>query len=331
MRILITGATGFVGGYLVKELAAQGHEITCLVRKTSNVGKLKNFDVNFIYGDILNKPSLETAVENTDLIYHLVGVGSLSANTEDEFKKFYNINYGGTKNLLDSVVSKNMNVEKIICVSSTAAVGLHDGMIDESATCNPITPYQKSKYESEKLILTYCDRFGLPITIIRPCMVYGIGDLNSEILKMCKFIKRGIFPLFNDGNNAVPLIYVTDLIQGILLSATKGRDGEVYFITNEKISTMNEIIDAISKSMNSNVCRLKISKKIAGSSACIIEKSAIILNVRPIITRDRIYSMTSNRIFSIEKAKKDLGYSPKVSLKEGITKTIAWYKKNNIL
>jgi nucleoside-diphosphate-sugar epimerase len=331
LRILITGSTGFIGEYLTKELASQEHEIFCLVRSTSKIDKIKDLNISIIYGDILNRKSLETAVEDVDIIYHLVGVGSLSANSEEEFNKFYNINFTGTQNLLESVMAKNVNVKKIICISSTAAVGLRDGIINESTTCTPKTPYQKSKYEGEKMILDYYETQGLPVTIIRPCMVYGEGDLRSEILKMCKFIKMGFFPLFNDGNNAVPLIYITDLIQGILLSAEKGRDGEIYFITNEKISTMNEIIDAISNNMNSRVSRLRIPKRIAKICAYIIEEIALIFKIRPIITRDRIDSMTASRIFSIDKAKTDLDYSPRVSLEEGIANTIMWYKNNNII
>jgi len=331
MKILVTGATGFIGSHLVKELKNQGHEITCLVRKTSNINKFKELNVDFAYGDIQDKKSLEGAVEEKEVIYHLIGIGSLSANTEEEFKKFYDINVLGTKNLLNAVLSKNLGIKKVIYLSSTAAVGLQNGIVNEETACHPVTPYQKSKYESEKLILDYYERYGLPITIIRPCMVYGPGSLHSEILHMCKFIKKGIFPLFNNGNNSVPLVYVADLVQGIALAAEKARGGEIYFITNDKVSTMNQIIDAISQTMGVRVFRIKIPKKLAKFCAYMLENIALMLKFKPIITRERIESMSTNRVFSVEKAKKELGYKPKVTMEEGVKETVGWYKENDIL
>lgn len=332
MKVLVTGATGFIGSHLVKELKNQEHEVTCFVRKASNIDKFKKLNVDFAYGDIQDKKSLEEVVEGKEVIYHLIGIGSLSANSKEEFKKFYDINVLGTKNLLNAVLSKNPSIKKVIYLSSTAAVGLQNGIIvNEETVCNPVTPYQKSKYESEKSILDYYEKYGLPITIIRPCMVYGPGNPYSEILHMCKFIKKGIFPLFNDGNNSVPLVYVADLVQGIVLAAEKGRCGEIYFITNDNISSMDQIVDAISQTMGVKVFRIRIPKRLAKFCAYILENIALMFRFKPIITRERIESMTTDRIFSIEKAKKEFGYIPKINLKNGIKKTIDWYKEKGYL
>lgn len=331
MKVLVTGATGFIGSHLVKRLVDDGHYVRCLVRKTSNVDELKELNINFAYGDIQEKKSLEEAVEGKEIIYHLIGIGSLSANSEEEFKQFYEINVLGIKNLLDALLSKNPNIKKVIYLSSTAAVGLQNGIINEETPCIPVTPYQKSKYESEKLILDYYEKHGLPITIIRPCMVYGPGSLHSEILRMCKFIERGVFPLFNNGNNSVPLVYVTDLVQGITLAAEKTKGGKIYFMTNDKISTMNQIIDVISQTMGVRVFRIKIPKRFAKFCAYILENIALMFKFKPIITRERINSMTTNRGFSIEKAKKELGYNPNVPMEEGIKETVRWYKEKGLL
>lgn len=331
MEVLITGGTGFIGNFLIRELKNQGYNLTCLVRKNSNINELKKLDINFVYGDIQNKESLHEAVAGKDVIYHLVGIGSLSANSEEEFKKFHDTNVSGTRNILDVVVSINPNISKIIYLSSTAAVGLQKGIVTEKTICNPISPYQRSKYDSERLILDYYEQYKLPITVLRPCMVYGPGNQKSEILHMCKFIKKGIYPLFNDGNNSVPLVHVSDLVQGIILASKNGRDGEIYFMTNDEISTMNKLIDTISKAMDKKVFKIIIPKKFAKSCTYILENVASILKFKPIITRERIDSMTENRVFSVNKAKKELGYKPNINVDDGLKETVEWYQHHGYL
>jgi nucleoside-diphosphate-sugar epimerase len=331
MDILVTGASGFVGAYLVRKLKRQDHEVTCLVRKTSNISELTQAGVKFAYGDILNETSLNEAVANKDVIYHLVGRGSLSANSEKDFQEFYNVNVGGTKNLLNAIHNNNPHIKKIIYTSSTAAVGLLKGVVNETTVSNAQSPYQRSKRASEELVLSYHKEHGLPVTIIRPSMVYGPRGVHSEILRMCHFIKKGFFPLFNDGNNFVPLVHVEDLVDGLVLASEKGRNGSIYFILNDETTTMNQLIDAISLAMGITPFKVHIPKGFAKTCAFLLENLASALKFRPIITSERIDSMTENRVFSVEKAKKELGFEQRIRMADGIRKTVEWYRENNYI
>jgi len=323
---LVTGASGFVGAHLVRFLRQQGQDVTCLVRKTSKLDELKQAGITFIYGDILNERSLREAVENKDVIYHLVGRGSLSANSEKDFHEFYEVNVQGTKNLLEATLHNNPHVKKVIYTSSTAAVGLLKGVVNEDTVNNARSPYQRSKWASEQLILSYHKEHGLPVTIVRPSMVYGPGAVHSEILRMCGFIKRGFFPLFNDGNNSVPIVHVSDLVEGLVLASEKGHNGSIYFILNDEMTTMNKLIDFISLAMGTNPYKVHIPKVFAKTCAILLENLASALRFKPIITSERVDSMTEDRIFSIEKAKRDLTFKQKVKLEDGIRETVEWYQ-----
>ena len=155
MKALVTGATGFVGNYLIEELLKHNYKITCLVRKET---KLHNQNkINLVLGNITNKESVDEAVKGKDIVFHLVGIGNISALSRDSYEKFREVNVEGTRNVLDAC--KKYKVKKIIYLSSTAAMGLiKKSVINENDICNPKTPYQKSKYESEQLIKGYIQR-----------------------------------------------------------------------------------------------------------------------------------------------------------------------------
>tara|TARA_Y100000034_G_C6854719_1_gene388224 strand:+ start:353 stop:1294 length:942 start_codon:yes stop_codon:yes gene_type:complete len=312
MKILVTGGTGFVGKHLVKRLVNEGNEVSCLVRQDSEF--LKNLGVSFYKGDI-NDEIIKDAVKDKEIIYHLVGIGDVSATSKEAYEEYKEVNVEGTRSLLEACIS-NKNLRKIICFSSTAAMGLLKGSVDETSECNPVTPYQKSKFESEKVILDYYKKYNLPVVILRPSMIYGKEARNSQIFEIYKFIKKGFVPLIGKGDNNVPLVHVSDVVEATLLAGEKGNNGEVYIITNSEIVTLKQLIRGIKEVSNKKAITIKIPKKVALILAFGIER------IKPIITRKRIKSMTTNRIFNTEKAFKEMGWKSKIELKEGISLTL---------
>jgi len=331
MKILVTGATGFIGRHLVKELVRRRHDVTCLIRDINKIKYFKKLDVKTVHGDLFDEDSLKKAVKKKDIVYHLAAEGNLSANSEEDFKKFFRVNAEGTRKILEAVRKYGKkDIKKIVCFSSTAAVGLKSKPVDETTKPKPISPYQRSKFQAEKIAENYFKKYKMPVCIVRPSMVFGPYSIKSEILKMCKFIKKGIFILFNNGYNAIPLAYVEDVVNGTIIVGEKGKPGEIYFLTWDKVYTMNDIVSSISKAMNKKPFILRIPKFFSIPLAYIHQKTAIIFGFIPWITVERIKSMTTNRIFKVDKLKK-LGYKPNSNLDKAIEKTVKWYYNNGFI
>lgn len=205
MKVLVTGGTGFIGTHLVDELVKRGEEVRSLVRETSNVRYLEKLGVELVYGDITDMDSLKKAVKDVDVVYHLVGGGSVSTISKEGYLKLRNLNVTGTKNLLKACSSSN--IRKFLLFSSVAAIGfIKDVAVDENTACKPEIPHELVKYESEQVALKYCKKNKIALVIIRPTLVYGPRDVKSEILKMCKLIKKHIFPIIGKGDNVVPMV-----------------------------------------------------------------------------------------------------------------------------
>ncbi len=329
LRILVTGATGFIGKRLVEAMSKRGYRVTCFVRKTSDISLLKKSDVRFFYGDILDKGSIEKALDENEIIIHLVGLQSFSEYSKKIYKTLYATNVLGLKNLLDAIVAKKpKRLRKIIFVSSTAVVGLTKGKVDESVTCRPISPYQITKYRGEKLCLGYVKQYRLPIVILRPSMVYGTKDDHSQLQKMVKLIKKGFFPVIGNGNNVVPIIYIDDVVNGVIQAALKAKVGEIYYLTNDNLATMNDIVSIISNKLKVRVFKIKIPVFIMYPTLVFFELFFRMIGKEATISRRRILSMSSNRVFDVSKAKRDFGFKPKISAEEGIGRAIETYEKN---
>lgn len=329
VKVLVTGGTGFIGTHLVDELVKRGEEVRSLVRKTSNVRHLKKSGVELVYGDITNMDSLKKAVKGIDVVYHLVGGGSVSTISKEGYLKLRNLNVTGTKNLLKACSSSN--IRKFLLFSSVAAIGfIKDVAVDENTACKPEIPHELVKYESEQVALKYCKKNKIALVIIRPTLVYGPRDVKSEILKMCKLIKKHIFPIIGKGDNVVPMVYVENLIQATILAGEReSNTNEIYIITDQE-HPMNEIVYTIAKELNIKLWGVHVPILLAKIGVGLIESLSRIFNFTPPFNLKRIESITANRFYDISKAKKELGYKP-IQLMTGIKQSIDWYKKNGYL
>lgn len=172
---------------------------------------------------------------------------------------------------------------------------------------------------------SYAKKYGLPIIILRPTMVYGTKDDDSQIQKMVNFIKRGFFPVIGNGKNNVPMIYISNAVDAIVKGALKGKPGNIYYITADERITMNELVDTISEKLGVKVFKIKIPVFIAYTLAAMLEVLGKLIGKDLDISRRRILSMSSDRIFDISKAKRDFGFSPKISVDEGISRAVKNY------
>ncbi len=315
MKALVTGATGFIGSHLVEELLRRGYTVTCLARKTSNLRWIEGLDISLVYGDCAEKESLLDTVADFDYVFHLAGL--TKARVEEDF---FCVNAKGTENLVQALVEKNFNIKRFVYLSSLAATGpsKNGTPVDENIETKPVSSYGKSKLEGERIVLKYKDF--LPITIIKPPAVYGPRDRDFYVF--FKMLKKGFFPYW--GKCYYSLLYVDDLVRGMILSAeTKEAEGRTYFLSDSVYSN-EEIAKVISSALGAKAIRLRIPKSIMPLFATIGER----LNRQSsIINKDKIKELNySHWTCDSSKAKRELGFVPKVGIKEGIKWTADWYR-----
>jgi nucleoside-diphosphate-sugar epimerase len=325
-KALVTGANGFVGSHLVEGLLSKGYHVICLVRKTSNLRWLSGLNVEYVYADISEKESLKNVLKNVGFVFHVAGL--TKAKTEEEYFK---ANYQGTKNLIEACIEDNPQIKRFVYISSQAAVGpgKDDQPLDETAPCNPVTDYGKSKLEGEKIVLEFSLK--LPVTIIRPPAVYGPRD--SDILSFFKVANKGFKTLFGKGESYLSLCYIEDLVDGIILAAESPKAiGQIYFIADDQIYSWGEAFQIIAKVLNKKTITLRIPKSFLYTIAFVSENVARLLGKPTVINVQKVREITQKYwLCDVSKAKRELGFSPKYPLEEGAKKTVKWYKEKGWL
>ncbi len=327
-KILVTGGTGFIGSHLVEKLVKDGHEVRCLVRKTSNHSLLDKLGIEKIYGDIEDISSIDISLRDIDIVYHVIGVLG-KWTVPDEI--YLRIHVRGTKNILDSILKRDGGIDRLVHCSTAGVLGPISKLpADESYPYNPTNVYERTKVESEKLVIEYYNKYGVPITVIRPELVYGPRDLHT--LKMFQTIKKGIFPIIGDGSSTLLPIYIDDLIKAFTLCIdNQNTIGQAYLIGGDKLTTIKELTKYIANAMNVQPPRIYVPIVLADTLAAIMESSTKIFKFDPLITKSRVRFFTENRGSTYNKANKDFGYYPMIGLDEGMRKTVKWYRDNGLL
>lgn len=326
MNILITGATGFIGRHLLKALVKDGHRCRCLVRSPSNVDELFNHSkIELFEGDVTEHDSLKDVGEGIDVAYHLAAAGHVASVSEEDYKAFFKLNVHGTKNIIEACGRDG--VRRFIHFSSTAAMGLIKlPKIDETVPCQPQTPYQKSKYQSELAAFETGKKFGMEVIVFRPCMVYGPGG-KGEFLKFCRLIKKGVFPRVGLGQNLTPSVYVLDVVEVAVNALYKGKGRQVYIIASDSSPPLIDIHRSITKALGIKRIYYYVPLWVAYLGAYLLEKLATARNIPPIVSRKNIISVVTGRVFSISKASNELAYKPKSRIETAVQETIRWYQK----
>lgn len=326
LKALVTGANGFVGSHLVETLLSRGYRVGCLVRRTSNLRWLEGLKVDFVYGELTDKESLKRAVADKDLTFHLGGLTKAKAKED-----FYRVNHLGTKNLVEAVYESHPGIKRLAYVSSQAAVGPGKDMtsLDEEAPCHPITDYGKSKLLGEETVLSYKDK--LPITIIRPPAIYGPRD--TEIFLFIKLVKTHIKPLFGFGESYLSIVYVKDLVRGICMAAESQKSvGQTYFIANEAPPSFSEALEGIQKALKVKTITVRIPIPLFVFAAFLSQLFSKLKGEAASFNSQKAREISSKFwICDVSKAEKELGFTPKYSLEQGLTETVDWYRQNNWL
>ncbi len=320
MKALVTGSNGFIGSFLVEKLIATNYEVRCLVRQTSNRRWLNGLDVEFYYGELRDETSLKGAVNDVGIVYHLAGV-TRGLREQDYMEG----NYKATKNLLSACMQSEHEL-KFVYVSSQSAGGpsLSNESLTEEQAQHPISMYGRSKYMAEQAVLEFAKT--RPATILRPPSVYGPRDV--DFLTLFKSARSGFLPVMGKGEQKISIVHVADAVDGILLAGTQSKaNGELFFITSDEDVRYSELLHTISETMGVKTRLVPLPYAIVKTVAAASTAASFISKKPTILNMDKYKEMRQAAwLCSNQKAKRVLGFQPKIQLEEGMRQTAEWYK-----
>jgi dihydroflavonol-4-reductase len=328
MKILITGGTGFIGSRLAVRCVQQGHEVTVLAlenneTEVSNRQRLEQAGVNMAIGSVTEREQVVAAVQGMDVVFHLAAVQH-EMNVPDQ--KFWDVNVEGTRHMLEASVAAG--VKRFVHGSTIGVYGYLDGLISEETACNPDNIYGQTKYEGEKLVLSYQDK--LPVVVIRISETYGPGDYR--LLKLFKAIHKNLFFMIGKGENLHHPIYVDDLVDGFLIAATSETAvGELFVLSGKEAVTTNEMVAAIAQALDKPGPRLRIPLFPMMAAATVLEVTLRPLGIQPPLHRRRMDFFRKGFSFSQQKSRDLLNFEPAVDFQQGARATAAWYEEMEYL
>ena len=323
MNILVTGATGYIGPFLVEKLKNMNHNVTILVRKEKDFKTLKRNGFNCVLGDITKKESLKGIFKDIEILFHLANIASWWLPNN---QTYYDVNVEGTINLFEE--AKKSSLTKIIHVSSIAAIRQPEGIIADEESIHQgdfESHYSKSKYLIEKKVLTYIDE-GLPIVILNPGVVTGPNDTKT-FGKTVLGIANGKIKAKFCPDSYIPLVYIDDVIE-VMIKSIEIKSGSKYIIVGENIK-IGDVFD--------KVCDLTNKKRITKVtpywllllSSYISEVVSFFARKRPALPIDGLKAIRIGAQASSKKSIKELD----VQYNDGeqtLTKLINWLNKNNL-
>lgn len=319
---VVTGASGLVGSHLVDNLLSKGFKVRCLLRKSSSLKWLEGKDVEIINTGLFNKDGLRKAFKEASYIFHVAGV--VKSKTR---QGYFEGNVESTRTMLEVATEDNSTLKKFLVVSSLTVTGpaTEGNPVNENTICNPITTYGKSKLEQEKVTLSYKEK--LPVTICRAPAVYGERD--TEIFIYFQTFSKGLTTTIGFNKKELSLIHAVDLAEGLYKAAISEKSiGEIYFITSKEFYTWQQINSITSKILNKKPIILKVPHFLVYTIAAIAQFFAKFSSKPATLNLEKAKDITQQYwICDHHKALRDLDFVQKISIEEGIRRTLDWYKQ----
>jgi nucleoside-diphosphate-sugar epimerase len=321
MRVLITGATGLIGSHLIEALQQRGEQLRALVLPVENAEKLVARGVEVVRGDITDASTLGPAVKDIDIVLNLAGMMGVWRPLAD----YRLVNVTGAENLYRA--AQATGVHRFVHITSHVVYGLgHGRFLTENDPLRPDPdPYCISKAEGDRLMRRLMLNSDVETVILRPGTIFGPKD-RLHFGRMAQRMKNGKGVIVGRGDNALPFCYVTDAVQGFLLAAYHEKaPGNVYNISNDRPLTEREMFNAIADDVGGKRPTLHLPYAPLYYGSIVAEKVALITRTKPIVTRLGAMMFGTDNRHSIEKARRELGYVPKVDIREGIRRTAEWF------
>ena len=327
MKVLVTGAAGFIGGHLVDMLVERGDEVRALVRPGGDTSHLRTLTgVEIIYSDLTDAASLKCAVRGVQQIYN-VAAKTGPWGLEEVYRA---INVQGLANLIHAAM--DAGVQRIVHTSSITVYGHHLHSIVTEA--NPYhaenNPYSRTKIAGEKLISKLVKEHRAPIVVVRPAWVYGPRDIGS-FSRFVNLVESGKGFMIGTGKNIVPVVYVLDAAQGLIKAGDAGKEvvGRAYNIADDRRVTQAEYLNTIADALHVS----HVSRKLPFSVVYLAGRAAEVVwqamgrrkGAAPPLTTYGVTLLGGDQQFSIDKARRELGYAPEFDVKRGVAEGVRWY------
>lgn len=328
MRVLITGGTGFIGSRLALRCAERGDEVRVLAQEntdaeSSNRAELTDAGVEIQLGSVTDVEPVRQAMEHIDVAFHLAAAQH-EMNVPDE--KFYAVNVEGTRNVLDA--ASDAGVRRVVHGSTIGVYGQPHGVLDEDSPVDPDNIYGVTKLEGERLALSWSD--DVTVVAIRIPEVYGPGD--RRLLKLFKAIDRGAFFMIGPGRNLHHLVYVDDLVDGLLAAAgSSDTPGELFLLAGPAPVSTDRMVLAVADAVGRPGPKFRAPLWPFVILATAMEVTLRPLGIQPPLHRRRLDFFRKSFELSSAKAERVFGFSPSVSFEEGARRTAEWYRAEGLL
>ena len=323
--VLVTGATGFLGKYVVDELVEHGYQVRAFGRNSKVGRSLENSSVSFFQGDLTKADDVLEACKGMDLVVHAGALSTVWGPWED----FYQANVLGTKYVLEAC--RQIGIKRLVYVSSPSIyaaprdqLGIKESDAPEE---NNLNNYIRSKLASEKLFKDYPD---VPSIILRPRGLFGIGD-TSILPRVINLSQKLGIPLIGDGRQLMDMTCVENVALAIRLAIEAPEaKGTIYNITNGEPRAFRDLLEESLTGLGYPIKYRKIPAFLLSVIATSLEFLYKTLNLKgePALTRYTYYLLRYSQTLDISKAEKELGYHPKISISEGIEQYVKDYRKH---
>jgi nucleoside-diphosphate-sugar epimerase len=320
MTILVTGATGFIGEALTRRLLAAGERVRVLARQPGKVAEAGLPVAEIVAGDITDPAAVDRAVAGADLVYAIAGTFREPSLSDERYRE---VNVGAVALMMEA--ARRHGVRRVVHCST---VGIHGSVTGAPASeATPVRPegiYEVTKAEGDRLALSH-SRDGLEVVVLRPAPVYGPGD--TRLVKLFRLAGRDRVMLLGDGRPRYHMVYIDDLVEAFRLAGSvPGIAGEAFIVGGTELPTLEELVRRIGRILGhreQKIVKLPAGPMLLAGELC--ERVCRPLGVSPPIYRRRIEFFVNNRAYDIGKARSRLGFTPQVSLDEGLARTAAWY------
>jgi len=324
VKVLVTGATGFIGGNLARRLVAQGHQVKALVRPGSNTLTIDSNVVEVVPGDILDADSVERGLQGCRWLFHCAAAYTFWSKNPQEI---YRTNVEGTTLVLDA--AERAGVERVVYTSTVGTIGLPPVGLGSESTDMPadqlVGNYKRSKYQAEQIALEKA-RQGLPLVVVNPTAVVGPWDVKpTPTGRIVLDYLRGRMPAYVD--TGLNMVDVADVVEGHILAAEKGKVGQRYILGNRNL-TLKAIFGLLEGITGRKAPRTRIPRWLAmgaGYADQLVEGH--LLGRQPRIPLEALRLTKKQMYVSSEKAIDELGL-PQSPVDQALADAVAWFESN---